>query len=86
MSLSDYLTLSQILFYISFSVAFLAFGSIFVSIIYYLLRITRHLERIANNVEIASDEVRNNIIKIIEALAKLPIVSSFFKRKHGKGR
>ena len=86
MVLADYLTISQIIFYATFSIAFLAFGIIIISILYYLLRIARHVENISNNIEIATDEARENLSKIIEKLLSLPFISRFIKKNHRKGR
>lgn len=86
MSLIDYLTISQTVFYLSFSIALIALGIVITGILYYLFKITRHVENISKNLENASNEVRKNVIAIIEELIKLPFISKFIKKKQSKGR
>lgn len=86
MALADYLIISQIIFNITFAVVFIAFGIIVVALLYYLFKLVKHMENISSNIEKTSDEVRKNIVLIIEQITKLPFISRLFKKSSRKGR
>lgn len=84
MSISDYLTLSQTVFFAVFSFVIIIVGILLAIVIYYLVKITKHANKISDNLEHASDDVKKNIHEIVEALSKLPIVSVLFKKSRKK--
>lgn len=84
MSFADYLTISQTVFYAAFSFIVILIGLLLITAIYYLVKITRHVNKISENLEHASDEVKKNVEEIIENLSKLPLISRFLKHKKGQ--
>lgn len=84
MVINDYLILSQTLFYLSLSVVLFSFGFVVIATLYYLFKITRHIEQISRNLEYASDGVRKNISFLIEKLMALPLVSILFRKHRNK--
>lgn len=81
MTTYDYLVLSQTIFYSALSFFIVVIGILLVSVIYYLIKIEGHVNKISENFEHASDEVKRNISEIIDKLQSLPLISLLFKKK-----
>lgn len=77
------LEVSQTLFYFTVSFAILALSVLAGMIAYQLVKITRELRRITDNLGNASDELRDSLSDIIERLSSLPILSMFMNDKSG---
>ena len=75
------LILSQTIFYISASLAIIILGILFAITTYHIICIARHLNKIANNIDEATDTMKENIKEIIEKLSVLPIISYLFNKK-----
>lgn len=79
---------AQTLFYLTVSLAIIGLGILFGMITYYLMKVARELNRIANNVGEASDDLRVQLEDILEQLASIPFLSAFIRpaafRKHSK--
>ncbi len=71
------LVLSQTLFYFTVSFAIIALGILAGMIAYHLVKITKELRRITDNLGGASDELRDSLSDLIERLSSLPILSMF---------
>jgi hypothetical protein len=87
--MSDTLVVAQTVFYATFSFAILLVSLILAVVAFYLIRIARHLSKVARNVEHLSDEARERILSYIDELSQLPLVSLLFRkreRKHTENR
>ncbi len=86
------LIVAQTLFYFTVSFAIIALSILTGMIAYHLVKITRELRRITDNLGDASDELRESLADIIERLSGLPILSMFMNDRgksagnHKKGR
>ena len=86
MTISDYLIIAQTVFFATFSLVIIVVGILLGIVIYYLVKIARHINKISENVEHASAEIADRIEDVIEKLQALPLVSLFFKKSKRKGR
>lgn len=77
----DALILAQTVFYAVFSLAIFVLAILLCIVAYYFIGIARHLRKVSAHLDHASEEVREQIEGIIEALEKLPLISYFFKKK-----
>lgn len=82
----DILYFAQTAFYLTFSFFVIAIGVLLFLIIYNLLVLVKYLRHISQNLENASEEIKNNIIAIIERISELPPFSFFMKDHAKKGR
>lgn len=76
----DYLILAQTVFYVVFSFAIFIGSLLLAIVVFYLIKIARHLNKIAENLDSASDEVRQRLKEVIQAASELPVVSFLFKQ------
>ena len=73
------LELAQTIYYFAASLAIIILGVLCAVVSYHLIRITKHLRHISDNLDDASDEFKERIENIIERLSSLPILSYFLK-------
>lgn len=78
------LLFAQILFYFSVSFAVIILAVMIGFVIYHLIKVTKSLEQISENIENASDELHENLKDALTVLGTLPILSFFFKTKKRK--
>lgn len=78
----DALILAQTVFYIVFSIAIFTLSILLGIVAYYFIGIAKHMRKVSERVDNASEEVREQIEGIIEALEKLPFISFLFKKKN----
>lgn len=76
----EYLILAQTVFYAVFSFAVFVLSILLAVVIYYLIGITKHLRKITGNMDEVSEEIREKIREIVEALENLPILSFLFRK------
>ncbi|MBI2035820.1 MAG: hypothetical protein HYT12_04050 [Candidatus Liptonbacteria bacterium] len=88
MLLTDYLTVAQTVFFSIISLVIIAIGAILIVAAYYLMRIAGHVNRISENLDNASEEVKKDIFEIFEKLSALPFIKKLIrkrvKNKHNK--
>jgi len=76
----DILVLAQTIFYFTASFAIIA-TTIYISIIaFYLIGLTRAINRIVNEIGDMSEDLHERLDQILEILAFFPIISFFAKR------
>ncbi len=80
------LIFAQTLFYLTVSLAIIALGILAGMIAYHLVKITKELRRITDNLGGASDELRDSLSDLIERLSSLPVLSMFLSPERGNGR
>ncbi len=77
------LIIAQTLFYFTVSFAIIALSILTGIIAYHLVKITKELRRITDNLGDASDELRDSLADLIERLSSLPILSMFMNDRSG---
>ncbi len=82
----DALIFAQTIFYLVISLLGVVFGVLFAIMAYYLVRIAKHIDKISNNLDEASGEVKENVKEIISKLSVLPLFSLFFKNRTGNNK
>ncbi len=80
------LIFSQILFYITVSLAIIVLGIMIGLAVYHVIKIAKSLEVISENIENLSSDLQESIEGILEKLSIVPFFSMFFKRKPVKGK
>lgn len=80
----DLLIFSQTLYYLVASFAVIVFGTFFIIIAYHMIRITKHVRHISDNLDDVSEELKIRIEEVIEQLSSIPILSYFVKRKRDR--
>gem|GEM_PF-6084156 len=86
------LILAQTLYYFAASLAIIIFGALLGMMAYYLIQIARQMQNLSENLNQASDEIKENIGEIFDNLSRIPLLSFLFKenkdeqRKLKKGR
>lgn len=75
------LIFSQILFYITVSLAIIVLGVMIGLAVYHIIKIAKSLEVISENIENLSSDLQESIEGILGKLSVLPFFSMFFKRK-----
>ncbi len=78
------LIFSQTLFYLTVSFAIIALSVLFGVIAYHLMKITKDLSKISNNLGEASDDLREQIEATLEKLSSIPFLSSFLRKESPK--
>jgi len=76
-----YLILAQTVFYAVFSLAILIFTIALGIVAYYLIIISRHLRKIAENLDGTSEEIKEYLHELLGSISKLPLISLLFKHK-----
>jgi hypothetical protein len=84
--MNETLIVAQTIFYATFSFAILLGTLILIVVAYYLVRIARHLSKVARNAEHLSDDVRERILEYIDEISRLPLVSLLFQKRESKHR
>lgn len=86
------LILAQTIFYLVASLAIVIFGVLLGMVAYYFVQIARQMQNLSENLNQASDEIKENIGEIFDNLSRIPFLSFLFKenkdeqRKLKKGR
>jgi|SRR3989344_8148720 len=80
----DFLAFSQTLFYLTVSLAIIVLGALAAIIAYYSMEIAKHLNKIAGNLDQASDEIKENIKELTDKLSQVPFLSFLIKRENSK--
>ncbi len=75
------LIFSEIVFYLTVSLAIIVMGVLCAMVTYRLIRIARELEELSRKLNNASDEAGERINEIIDRLSDLPILSYFLKKR-----
>ncbi len=82
----EMLIFSQTLFYLTVSVAIIALGIVISMVAYNVVKITRDLRKIANNMGHASEDIRESIEDALENLSSIPFLSMFLNLKRKTSR
>jgi len=83
----DILVFAQTTFYLTFSLAVVILAAFLIALGYYIVRFVRCLQKISENLENASGEIRDNIIEMFDRFSEMPILSMFVKKHRSeKGR
>ena len=77
----DLLTFSQTLFYFVSSIVIIVVGVLLTMAIYHVLNIVKSADALSKKIGAASDEIKNLAIYLIEKIASIPVISSFFSEK-----
>lgn len=80
------LILAQTLFYFVASLAIIVFAVLLGMAAYYLIQIARQVQNLSENLNQASDEIKENIQEIFDNLSRIPLLSFLFKEKKGGQR
>ena len=78
--MEEALIVSQTVFYFVASFAIVMIGVILGVIAYYGVQIGKRLQKISENMEKSSADVRENIAELFDKLSEIPFISSFFKK------
>jgi hypothetical protein len=79
--MENILIISQIIFYLTFSLAIIVLGFLTAIIAYHLVNIVKKLEIISEELHDASGEATEKIKDIIERLSSLPFLSFLLNKK-----
>lgn len=82
----ELLIIAQIIFYTVFSLAIIIFGVLVLVLLYNFIRIEKNIRKISENLENASEEVKENLESLIGKILTLPLLSLFLKKMSAKGR
>jgi biopolymer transport protein ExbB/TolQ len=82
----ELLIIVQIIFYAVFSLAIIIFSVLALVLLYNFIRIEKHVRKISENLENASQDVKENLESLIGKIIALPLLSLFFKKMSAKGR
>lgn len=80
----NYLIFAETVFYAVFSLAIFVLSILLCIVAYHFIGIARHLRKITEDIDMATEEVKNRIEDIVEALSNLPLISFLFKKGHKK--
>lgn len=78
------LVFAQTLFYLTISLAIIVLGALLGIIAYHFVAIAKHLRKISNDLDKASDDVRENLEEIVGRLSALPLFSYLLKKNDNK--
>lgn len=87
----EILIIAQTIFYLTVSLAIIVAGILGGITAYYLIYVARHLRNISDNLENASEGIKNNVKEIMDRLSQSPLLSFLFRgnylpEKSKKGR
>ncbi len=75
------LIFAQTVFYFTASLAIIVFGVLLGITAYYFIQIARQVQNLSENLNHASDEIKENITEIFDNLSRIPFLSFIFKEK-----
>ena len=80
------LILAQTIFYFTASLAIIVFGVLLGIMAYYFIQIARQVQNLSENLNQASDEIKENIKEIFDNLSRIPLLSFLFREKKEEHR
>ena len=78
------LIIAQTIFYLTVSLAIIVLGVLAAMVTYYLIKIAKNVNKISENLDQASDEIKANVKEIIDRLSRLPILSFLLNKENNR--